>query len=321
MVRDKDSHNCIFTAVAEGGVAELKQFFQFTGLHDGIVGDFPNPPHGLHVPTLPGKWIIDWRRYHKVLLTNPAGVPLNPSRKIDPFVLPAASVDRRGSLPFRNLKRGARLGLRSGQDVARAMKIQDALTLQEITKGADGAAANKHHRHTNTPLSYYILKEAEQRGNGGKLGPVGGTLLAEVFLGLVHGEHRSCLWQRARTGSRSCLRRRRTVSPWPTCCALWGTSVRSTEYRFSSRATPAEVRGNARSQSALRDFGSGVHRQDPQNTVPDGQMAARQTASVPASEYRGCLRRSNGPAARNSIERSTGPHSKKIKIINRRMRR
>ena len=198
MVRDKDSHNRISTAGAEGGVAELKQFFQLTGLHDGIVDDFPNPPHGLHVPTLPGKWIIDWRRYYKVLLTNPAGVPLNPSRKIDPFVLPAASVARRVSLPFRNLKRGARFGLRSGQDVTREMKIQDALTLQEITKGADGAAANKHHRHTNTPLSDYLLKEAEQRGNGGKLGPVGGTLLAEVFLGLVHGEHRSCLWQRGK---------------------------------------------------------------------------------------------------------------------------
>ena len=226
MVRDKDSHNRIFTAVAEGGVAELKQLFQFTGLHDGIVGDFPNPPHDLHVPTLPGNWIIDWRRYHKVLLTNPAGVPLNPSRKIDPFVLPAASVARRGSLPFRNLKRGARLGLRSGQDVARAMKIHDALTLDEITKGADGAAANKHHRRTNTPLSYYILKEAEQRGNGAKPGPVGGRSWAKSSSGSSMGSIDRACGSGARTGSRPCLRRRRTVSPWPTCCALWRTSVR-----------------------------------------------------------------------------------------------
>ena len=36
--------------------------------------------------------------------------------------------------------------------------------------------------------------EAEQRGGGERLGPVGATLLAEVFVGLVHGDHQSYLW-------------------------------------------------------------------------------------------------------------------------------
>ena len=63
--------------------------FQFTGLSGGIVGEFPDSPPGIHVPVLPSNWIIDWRRYHEVLDANPAGVPLNPSRKIDPFVIPA----------------------------------------------------------------------------------------------------------------------------------------------------------------------------------------------------------------------------------------
>lgn len=200
MVREKYSHNRIFTAGGEGGIADLGQLFQFTGLSGGIVGDFPNPPPGIHVPTLPSNWTIDWRRYHEVLATNPAGVPLNPSRKIDPFVIPALHTlpGEGGSLPFRNLKRGVRLGLPSGQDVAKAMKIHNALTPEEISKGPDGAAAKKHYLHTNTPLWYYILKEAEQRGNGEKLGPVGGTLLAEVFLGLVHGDHQSYLWQKGK---------------------------------------------------------------------------------------------------------------------------
>ena len=99
-----------------------------------------------------------------------------------------------GSLSFRNLKRGVMLGLPSGQDVAKAMKIKNPLTSAEIAKGTDGAVAKKHGLHEHTPLWYYILKEAEQRGGGEKLGPVGATIVAEVFVGLVHGDHQSYLW-------------------------------------------------------------------------------------------------------------------------------
>jgi len=98
------------------------------------------------------------------------------------------------SLPFRNLKRGVLLGLPSGQDVAEAMKIKNPLTPAEIATGPDGAVAKKHGLHGHTPLWYYILKEAEQRGTGEKLGPVGATIVAEVFVGLVHGDQQSYLW-------------------------------------------------------------------------------------------------------------------------------
>jgi hypothetical protein len=74
------------------------------------------------------------------------------------------------------------------------MKIAKPLTPDEIATGADGAAAKKHGLHLRTPLWYYILKEAEQRGGGERLGPVGATLVAEVFVGLVHGDHHSYLW-------------------------------------------------------------------------------------------------------------------------------
>lgn len=201
MVREKYSHNRVFTPGGDGGIADLGQLFQFTGLSGGIVGEFPDSPPGIHVPVLPSNWIIDWRRYHEVLDANPAGVPLNPSRKIDPFVIPALHQLPGGgsSLPFRNLKRGVLLGLPSGQDVAKAMKILNPLKPEEIAKGPDGAIAKKHHLHENTPLWYYILKEAEQRGNGERLGPVGSTLLAEVFVGLVHGDHQSYLWLKGKT--------------------------------------------------------------------------------------------------------------------------
>ena len=197
MVREVYSHNRIFTP---GGVtpARLGLLFEFTGLSGGIVGDLaPDPPTApTPIPVLSSNWIIDWRRFYEVVVPNPNGVPLNASRKVDPFVVPALHTlpGGGGSLPFRNLKRGVMLGLPSGQDVATAMKIPNALTPDEIASGPDGAVAKKHGLHVKTPLWYYILKEAEQRGNGERLGPVGATIIAEVFVGLVHGDHRSYLW-------------------------------------------------------------------------------------------------------------------------------
>ncbi len=129
---------------------------------------------------------------------NPGGVPLGVARKIDPFIVPELHdlPGGGGSLPFRNLRRGVMLGLPSGQDVASAMRITKPLTPEEIAQGSDGAVAKKHGLHLQTPLWYYILKEAQVRGGGERLGPVGATLLAEVFIGLVHGDHQSYLWLR-----------------------------------------------------------------------------------------------------------------------------
>lgn len=39
----------------------------------------------------------------------------------------------------------------------------------------------------DTPLWYYILKEAELIENGKNLGPVGGRIVAEIFIGLPIG--------------------------------------------------------------------------------------------------------------------------------------
>jgi hypothetical protein len=201
MVREIYSHNRIFTP--GGGIpATLDLLFKFTGLSGSIIGDLaPNPPTGpLPIPVLSSNWIIDWRRYPEVLDTNPSGVNLNPSRKIDPFLipqlhnLPGSDPGNPTSLAFLNLRRGVILGLPSGQDVAKAMKVKNPLTAEEISKGPDGAVAKKHGMHKETPLWYYILKEAEQRGNGERLGPVGATIVAEVFVGLVHGDHTSYLW-------------------------------------------------------------------------------------------------------------------------------
>ena len=198
MVREVYSHNHIFTPGPGGIPATLDLLFKFTGLSGGIIGDLaPNPVvPPLPLPVLSSNWIIDWRRFYEVLAANPADVRLNSSRKLDPFVVPQLHTlpGGGGSLPFRNLKRGVLLGLPSGQDVAKAMRIKNPLTPDEIAKGTDGAVAKKHGLHAHTPLWYYILKEAEQRGGGEKLGPVGATIISEVFVGLVHGDQQSYLW-------------------------------------------------------------------------------------------------------------------------------
>lgn len=199
MVREAYSHNKNFT---QGGIAPatLGLLFRFTGLSGGIVGDLADPPTPpTPIPVLSNNWIIDWRRFYDFSPpANPAGVPLNSTRKLDPFVVPALHElpGGGGSLPFRNLRRGVIFGLPSGQDVANAMRIANPLTPDEIASGPDGAIAKKHNLHLQTPLWYYILKEAQVRKNGERLGPVGATIISEVFVGLVHGDHQSYLWQK-----------------------------------------------------------------------------------------------------------------------------
>jgi hypothetical protein len=97
-------------------------------------------------------------------------------------------------LPFRNLRRGVILELPSGQDVAKAMG-ETPLAPADIERGPDGAAAAAHGLHQETPLWYYILKEAKVRHKGLRLGPVGSIIVSEVFVGLVQGDQNSYLWK------------------------------------------------------------------------------------------------------------------------------
>ena len=48
---------------------------------------------------------------------------------------------------------------------------------------------------TSTPLWYYVLREVDVLANGETLGPVGGRLVAEVFIGLLREDPNSILNQ------------------------------------------------------------------------------------------------------------------------------
>jgi hypothetical protein len=79
------------------------------------------------------------------------------------------------SLAYLDLRRGQTLGLPSGQNLARAMGMQNVLSPSEAENGAAD----------ETPLWYYILKEAEVEEDGLCLGELGSTIVGEVVVGLM----------------------------------------------------------------------------------------------------------------------------------------
>ena len=99
------------------------------------------------------------------------------------FNLPLQTIaggDPPTSLPQRNLLRGITWSLPSGQSIARRIGTTP-LTVSEL----------RNYRldlDRSTPLFYYTLKEAEVVEGGLRLGPVGGTVVAEVFVGLLQSD-------------------------------------------------------------------------------------------------------------------------------------
>ena len=81
------------------------------------------------------------------------------------------------SLALRDLERGQRVGLPSGEAVARHVGVPP-LTGDEVGARAFGW-------RDETPLWYYILREAATRGSGDRLGPVGARIVGEVLVGLL----------------------------------------------------------------------------------------------------------------------------------------
>lgn len=152
----------------------------------------------------PAQWEIEWRRFFEFPET--VDGELQVTRKIDTHLshglgfLPQDPNNPIRSLAERNLKRGRALGLPAGQAVARAMSLPPDLILAPNQLGLSLHLRNVF--GTATPLWYYILREAEILARGIQLGPVGGRIVAEVFVGLLDGDPLSYLsvepaWQPA----------------------------------------------------------------------------------------------------------------------------
>ena len=97
--------------------------------------------------------------------------------------LPADGVQ---SLASRNLMRHVNFGIPSGQAIARRMGVPALSPAQlDMLKPFD--------MEKSTPLWYYIMKEAELIEDGFRLGPVGGRIVGEVFIGLLKADETSYL--------------------------------------------------------------------------------------------------------------------------------
>ena len=99
------------------------------------------------------------------------------------------------SLPSRNLLRHITWGIPSGQSIARLMRAP-VLTgdNDEVLRQLRGYQLNLA---DSTPLWFYALREARVLGESGRhLGPVGGRIVGEVFIGLLQLDRDAYVWER-----------------------------------------------------------------------------------------------------------------------------
>ena len=219
------------------GHSMVRPGYRLNNAADMLLPIFPttDSPIGLTgFQTMAAGRAIDWGRFIDVGALRPYGAAGNVADnrqrlqfayRIDPSLVnplsnlpPNVASDPPPSLGLRNLQRGWRLGLPTGQAVAKAMNLpiipdakllinkavdkqDDGVKLQPIDKVANGAFAG------NCPLWVYILAEASLNGkavavpaagapatvNTPQLGPVGGRIVAEVMLGLMFGDGSSML--------------------------------------------------------------------------------------------------------------------------------
>ncbi|GAA2701889.1 hypothetical protein Apa02nite_100360 [Actinoplanes palleronii] len=194
MVRAAYNFNLNFNL--HGGIpATLELLFTFTAL-SGDLNDFD---------TIPDNWIIEWEN---VIGTGPN---VSHARKLDTNIASVndkalynlhtltgateAPVDA-ARLPVRNLLRGYRLRLPTGQAVAHLLGVpvlsKDEI-LAAVNSPAQAAALQAGGFESRTPLWFYVLAEANHFHQGERLGPVGSTLVAEVLIGLVRRSEDSIL--------------------------------------------------------------------------------------------------------------------------------
>ncbi|MFB9378546.1 heme peroxidase family protein [Kineococcus gynurae] len=151
--------------VSQGNIRRI-----FGSPQDDLSGGRPLPPAAE----------VDWNYFFRI-----PGVQRpddrNMTRRIDTLLaMPLHDLPGQAAgltdLAVRNLLRGKRYGMASGQAVATAMGLAP-LSDAELGLGPEFAG--------NAPLWFYVLREAELRGRGRRLGPVGGRIVAETFLGLM----------------------------------------------------------------------------------------------------------------------------------------
>jgi hypothetical protein len=219
MVRGVYQWNRVFNSGGAPAItaATLQLLFQFSGT-SGLLSPGPldlADPNAGAFEVLPSNWVADFRRLYdfgeagRADLVVPAA-QANVAKRIDTLVvdplrnLPLGSFGARGvspvptgldlNLAFRNLTRANMVHLASGQQMAELLDVKP-LEADEILEGAGGAVLDaldedeKAALVENTPLWFYVLREAELAG--GRMTGVGGRIVAEVFHRAMEGSRTS----------------------------------------------------------------------------------------------------------------------------------
>jgi len=190
------------------GAGTLDFLFTFSATGGNLGGD----------TRLADIWVADWRRLYDFTEANrpnlrpPAG-EFNRAMRIDTrLVNPLGSLPRgsfggtaadentfAANLAFRNLTRASMLRLATGQQMARFMRNHGVnvttLTRAQIRDGNNGADIGnltqpmREALLRNTPLWFYILREAEF--GGGRLRGVGARIVAETLHRAMEGSEHS----------------------------------------------------------------------------------------------------------------------------------
>lgn len=215
MVRAAYEWNRVFKTGGPGPLGTLLFLFTFTGVAGNFAGGDLDDPNSGTLDRLPTNWIADFRRLYDFTeagrpdLAPPAGGG-NVTKRIDTLLvdplrqLPAGTFGGRGTqfpeiarnLAFRNLTRANMVNLASGQQMAELFGVEP-LTPERILQGDQGVSLDsltdeqKSVVTATTPLWFYVLREAEF--NRGRLGAVGGRIVAEVFHRAMEGSRISII--------------------------------------------------------------------------------------------------------------------------------
>jgi heme peroxidase len=157
--------------------------------------------------TLPRKYIIKWPNFFR------GGTDGNLARTIrtqmvDPLfeLLDDTEIPTTmEGLPVQDLKRSYLMRIPTGQAIAKLLDVEDPLTtadMERVLPEPQFTILKNSGLLERTPLPFYVLAEAAKQAvipeppdnpNKGKLGPVGGRIVAEVIIGLIRTIPDSCL--------------------------------------------------------------------------------------------------------------------------------
>ena len=185
------------------GHSQIRQGYRanFTGdagqpftrhIFDATIPDSNPDPNDLRGRKRAPRRFIDWQTFFDF-----GDGQSKPNKLIDTklssplFALTSPAInmpDNPRSLAQRNLLRHLTFELPAGQVVSHVMGIKP---LDED----DLADLKPLGFQARTPLWFYILREAHIKQGGKTLGPVGGRIVAEVFIGLLQGDRLSYLRQ------------------------------------------------------------------------------------------------------------------------------